>query len=129
MNTQNQLTKTDGSAGSLALDHRSALEGAIYASCGHKLADDEGEHGCGFDTITLGDDCDFDGVYRCSFFGSACRKCYDEMAARNMLATREEADRWIKTGELPERMKCEKPNVEMSHAHPNCPAVPGVGAG
>ena len=81
------------------------IEGAIYASCGHKLTGDEGGDGFGFPTITLGDDCDFDGVHRCSFHGSACQKCYDEMKARNMLATTEEADAWIKDGILPERMR------------------------
>ena len=96
-----------GPVGSMA----GSARGAFRASCGHKLADDEG---FGFPTITLGDDCDFDGVYRCSFFGSACRKCYEEMKAGNILASREEADRWIKTGELPERMKREKPNNEVS---------------
>ena len=94
--------------------HGSAVRGSITASCGHELAEDEGEHGFGFGTITLGDDCDFDGVHRCASYGSACRKCYDEMEARNMLATSEEADRWIKTGELPERMRCEKPNTKLT---------------
>ena len=79
------------------------LEGDIWASCGCKLVDSDG---MGFDTITLGDDCDFDGVHRCAFYGSACRKCRDEMQVRNMLATREEADRWIRDGVLPERMRC-----------------------
>ena len=83
----------------------SPLEGAIYASCGHKLGDDEGEYGCGFDTIMLGEDYDSDGVYRYASYGSACRKCYDEMMSKNMLATREEADLWMATGELPDRMK------------------------
>jgi len=83
----------------------SQLEGTIYASCGHKLTGDEGGDGFGFPTITLGDDCDFDGVHRCSFHGSACQKCYDEMKARNMLVTTEEADAWIKDGILPERMR------------------------
>ena len=109
-------TNEDGADNGVGLRVVRRLRGSITASCGHELADDEGEHGCGFDTITLGDDCDFDGVYRCAFYGSACRKCYDEMAARNMLATREEADRWIKDGELPERMKCEKPNTKGSNA-------------
>jgi hypothetical protein len=81
------------------------MKGSIHASCGHELADDEGEDGFGFRTITLGDDCDFDGVHRCSFHGSACRKCYEEMKAKGWLATAEEAERWIETGELPERMK------------------------
>lgn len=107
-------TPESGEIGGLSVAFGSALRGSITASCGHELAEDEGEHGCGFDTITLGDDCDFDGVHRCAFYGSACRKCYDEMEARNMLATSEEADRWIKTGELPERMKCEKPNSDSA---------------
>jgi len=88
----------------------SQLRGAIYASCGHKLTDDEGGDGFGFSTITLGDDCDFNGVYRCSFHGSACQKCYDEMKARNMLATAEEAERWIHDGILPERMREDSAN-------------------
>ena len=90
----------------------SQLQGAIYASCGHKLADDEGSDGFGFSTITLGDDCDFDGVHRCSFHGSACRKCYDEMKARNMLATQEEAELWVREGILPERMREDSANVK-----------------
>lgn len=84
----------------------SELQGGIWASCGHKLADDEGEYGQGFPTITLGDDCDWDGVHRCAFYGSACRKCYDEMLEGNRLATQEEATRWIEKGELPLRMRC-----------------------
>ena len=104
-------TPERGKIGGLSLAFGPALRGSITASCGHELAEDEGEHGFGFGTITLGDDCDFDGVHRCASYGSACRKCYDEMEARNMLATSEEADRWIKTGELPERMRCEKPNA------------------
>jgi hypothetical protein len=106
----------------LATGSQPVLAGGIWASCGHKLADDDGTDGMGFGTITLGDDCDFDGVHRCAFYGSACRKCYDEMEARNMLATSEEADRWIKTGELPERMRCEKPNNPVGHdAKRHCP--------
>jgi len=108
---QNAAASTQDVRGSgLSVAFGPALRGSITASCGHELAEDEGEHGCGFGTITLGDDCDLDGVHRCAFYGSACRKCYDEMEARNILATSEEADRWIKTGELPERMRCEKPN-------------------
>ena len=90
----------------------SQLKGAIYASCGHKLTDDEGGDGFGFPTITLGDDCDFDGVHRCSSHGSACKKCYDEMKARNMLATAEEAERWIHDGILPDRMREDSANVK-----------------
>lgn len=81
------------------------MKGSIHASCGHELADDEGPDGFGFDTITLGDDCDHDGVHRCAFYGSVCRKCYDDMAARGVLATKEEADRWIRDGIMPDRMK------------------------
>lgn len=90
---------------------KARLEGAIYASCGHKLTDDEGGDGFGFPTITLGDDCDFDGVHRCSFHGSVCQKCYDEMKARNMLVTTEEAELWIRDGMLPERMCEDSMNV------------------
>lgn len=118
MNEQKE-TPESGEIGGLSVAFGSALRGSITASCGHDLAEDEGEHGCGFDTITLGDDCDFDGVHRCAFYGSACRKCYDEMESRNMLATREEADRWIKDGILPERMKCEKPNKAICHPAPH----------
>ena len=100
----------DGLAGSLALNAGSALEGAIYASCGHKLADNDGGDGFGFPTITLGDDRDFDGVHRCSFSGSACHKCFEDMKARKMLATEEEAERWIHDGILPERMREDSPN-------------------
>lgn len=89
----------------LATESRPQLRGAIYASCGHKLAEDEGGDGFGFPTITLGDDCDFDGVYRCSFHGSVCQKCYDGMKERNVLATQEEAERWISDGILPDRMR------------------------
>ena len=89
----------------LATGSQPVLAGGILASCGHKLADDDGPDGMGFGTITLGDDCDFDGVHRCAFYGSACRKCRDDMQARNMLATREEADAWISDGILPERMR------------------------
>jgi hypothetical protein len=105
---KNDTEKSNAPA--LAVDDGSALEGAIYASCGHKLAGDEGGDGFGFPTITLGDDCDFNGVYRCSFSGCACQKCYDEMKARNMLATAEEAERWIHDGILPERMREDVPN-------------------
>ena len=106
-------TPERGKIGGLSVAFGSALRGSITASCGHELAEDEGEHGCGFDTITLGDDCDFDGVHRCAFYGSACRKCYDEMEARNMLATREEADAWIMDGILPERMR--EPSANVPH--------------
>ena len=88
------------------------LEGGIWASCGCKLTDDDGPDGMGFDTITLGDDCDFYGVHRCAYFGSACRKCRGDMQARNMLATRDEADAWIKNGILPERMREPSANVK-----------------
>lgn len=81
------------------------MKGSITASCGHTLADDEGGDGFGFSTLTLGDDCDFDGVHRCSFSGSACQKCYDEMKANGLLATPAEADAWIRGGVLPDRMK------------------------
>ena len=81
------------------------MKGSIHASCGHELTDSDGPDGHGFPTITLGDDCDFDGVHRCSFSGSACRKCYDEMKAKNILATADEADRWIRDGVVPDRMK------------------------
>jgi hypothetical protein len=40
------------------------------------------------------------------------------MKASNMLATPEEADRWIETGELPERMRCEKRNADSSDSRP-----------
>lgn len=104
------------------------MKGSIQASCGHVLGDDEGENGFGFNTITLGDDCDFDGVYRCAFYGSACQKCYDRMKEKNMLVTHEEAERWIKTGELPERMQprcrdCEHYRVGVLGeycSHTNC---------
>ena len=98
-------------------DSQPVLEGGIWASCGHKLTDDDGPDGMGFDTITLGDDCDFDGVYRCAFYGCACRKCRDDMQARNMLATREEADAWIKDGILPERMREDSANAK-AEPHP-----------
>lgn len=90
------------------MSNRPAIKptGSIQATCGHILIDDEGEYGCGFDTITLGDDCDFDGVHRCVFYGTACRKCYDRMRANNMLATAAEAEKWLHSGEMPERMKC-----------------------
>jgi len=80
--------------------------GSIHASCGHQLEENEGDDGHGFSTITLGDDCDFDGVHRCAFYGCACKKCYEDMKAANVLATPEEATLWIEKGELPERMKC-----------------------
>lgn len=103
-NTQNN-TPDVAEALSVAPSSHSVLEGGIWASCGHKLTDADGPDGMGFDTITLGDDCDFDGIHRCAFYGCACRKCRDDMEARNMLATREEADRWITNGILPERMR------------------------
>ena len=112
MSTQENQPTKDGPAETLALATGSQLQGAIYASCGHKLTDDEGGDGFGFSTITLGDDCDFDGVHRCSFHGSACQKCYDEMKARNILATQEEAERWIRDGILPERMREDSANVQ-----------------
>jgi len=78
---------------------------SVHASCGHELKDDEGEDGFGFPTITLGDDCDFDGVHRCAFYGCACKKCFDQMKEDNMLATTQEADDWVSRGIWPERMK------------------------
>lgn len=110
MNNQKTEATKDGAASGLALATGSQLRGSIRASCGHELTDDEGGDGFGFPTITLGDDCDFDGVHRCSFHGSACQKCYDEMKARNMLATAEEAERWIHDGILPERMREDSAN-------------------
>lgn len=95
-------------------DEPNRLEGGIYASCGHRLADDEGDDGFGFRTITLGDDCDADtGVYRCSFHGSACTKCFAAMSTAGYLATQEEANHWVVTGELPTRMKTQSADVEI----------------
>lgn len=45
------------------------------------------------------------------------KQCRDDMQARNMLATREEADAWIKDGILPERMREDSANIQSEPRH------------
>lgn len=79
--------------------------GRIIASCGHELTDEDGDNGLGLDVITLHTNHDSDGLYRYALHSSVCRKCYDEMATKNMISTSDEAEQWIKEGTLPKRMR------------------------
>ena len=66
----------------------------------------------GIETITLDEDCDFEGIHRCAIYSSVCQSCFERMEADGILATEAEAEAWIMEGETPARMKS---NTEITN--------------
>lgn len=80
-------------------------KGKVIASCGHELKDDEGPNGFGWDALTMSDDYDDQGYYRCTIYSIVCTKCYNEMKKDGELLTDKEGDDWIRDGKIPERLQ------------------------
>lgn len=66
--------------------------GKIIATCGHEIAD----YDSGVTAITLGTYLDHRGEeMREISYSFVCPACFEEMKAKGLLATEEEADRWL----------------------------------
>ena len=105
----------------------------IIGSCGHRLSNNDGEHGLGISVMYQSENCDpISGFQRSITYASVCQSCRDQYAEWGILVkTEEEAMNWVSedlanngdSAELPEARIKDHGHTEGSLLGPRFPSI------